>query len=126
MAVGQHHEGVAVMKYSEVYDVLVTTGLPVVYDHWETGDTPDLPFLVYAFPSNNDFIADGTNYVSVVDLEVYLYTERKNLTVEKQVEDVLSQYWVYTKQSEYWEGEDVQETIYMTQVVVEYDPVSNE
>ena len=113
------------MKYSEIYNVLYSTGLPVAYDHWETGQTPSLPFIVYAYPSSNDFIADGKNYVPVAELEVYLYTVRKDPAIEKQVEDVLSQYWVYQKQSEYWEGEDVQETIYMTQVILEYDPESN-
>ena len=113
------------MKYSEIFDILKTTGLPVAYDHFKTGQTPPLPFIVFDFPRSADFIADNRNYVPIAEMEVYLYTEQRDFAQEKLVEDVLSQYWVFEKESQYWEGENVQQTIYMTQVMVEYDPVSS-
>lgn len=106
------------MTYEEIYNILTSTGLPVAFEHWDTGQTPELPFIVFDFPRNDDFFGDDRNYVTIAEMEVYLYTKRKDPTVEAQVEEVLSQYWGYAKQSEYWDGENVQETIYMTQVVI--------
>lgn len=107
------------MNYQQIYDTLVETGLPVTYGHWHTGQTPELPFIVYEFPRNDDEFGDNRNSVTIVEMEVYLYTKLKDPTVEAQVESVLSKYYAYDKQSEYWDGENVQETIYMTQVVVD-------
>lgn len=106
------------MTHEEIYNVLKTTGLPVVYAHYRVKQTPDLPYIVFDYPTRSDEYADNQNYAHIVDMEVYLYTPEKDLELEHDVETVLSQYWTYAKQSDYYDGEDVQETIYMVQAVL--------
>ncbi|HAB93183.1 MAG TPA: hypothetical protein DCF49_00210 [Lachnospiraceae bacterium] len=107
------------MRYSEVYDALKETGLPVTYEFWENGDIPPLPYIVFTYPDNDDFIADNTNYSEIVTLQVGLYTKRRSVAVERGVENVLKQYFTpYRKTSDYVSADSLQETLYTLEVAI--------
>lgn len=108
------------MTYKDIYDILVTTGLPVTYEFWESPDSiPPLPYIVFTYPSNNDFKADNTNYAEIVRLEVGLYTKRKNFTVERGVEAVLnSKLGPFFKTCEYVSADHMHETLYTLEVAI--------
>ena len=45
------------MTYDEVVEMAEETGLPVAYDHFAEGESPEPPFLVFLFPSSDNFSA---------------------------------------------------------------------
>ena len=106
------------MTYQEIKAALEETGLPVVYHAWEIGQAPELPYIVFTYPNNSDFMAENSNYVEIVALDVELYTKRKNIALERQVETVLKKYFQYDKSSMWIEDEQMNETLYQTEVVI--------
>lgn len=106
------------MTYKEIYDALAETNLPVVYHHWEKGQVPDLPYIVFTYPNNNDFMADDKNYVEIVEVNVELYAKNKDIALEHTVEGVLGKYFQYNKSSVWIEDEQMYETIYQTEVII--------
>lgn len=108
------------MTYEDIYNALMSTGLPVTYEFWESPDNiPPLPYIVFTYPRNNDFIADNNNYAEIVEVEVGLYTKRKSIAVERNVEQVLSsKLGPFFKTSEYVSNDSMQETLYTMEVLI--------
>lgn len=108
------------MTYKEIYSSLKTTGLPVAFNSWESPENvPPLPYIVFTYPDNNDFMADDTNYQEIVTLEVGLYTKRKSIETEKAVEaKLLEHFHTFYKTSEYVSADQMQETLYTLEVMI--------
>lgn len=108
------------MTYKDIFDALEKTGLPVAFNYWETPEeVPELPYIVFAYPDNNDFVADNTVYAEIVTLEIGLYCKRKSISTEKAVEAViLANFGPYDKTSTYVSADAVQETLYTLEVIV--------
>lgn len=106
------------MTYQEIKAALEETGLPVVYNAWEIGHAPELPYIVFTYPNGNDFMADDQNYVEIVTVNIELYTNRKSPVLERQVETVLKRHFQYVKESVWIEDEQMNETIYTTEVII--------
>lgn len=108
------------MTYEEIYTALQSTGLPVTYEYWESPENiPPLPYIVFTYPGNNDLMADDTNYAEIVRLQVGLYTRRKSIAVERNVEQVLnSKLGPFFKTSEYVSNDLMQETLYTLEVAI--------
>lgn len=106
------------MTYQEIYDALVQTGCPVTYEVFE-GDIPELPYIVFTYPENDDMVADNINYAEIVAVEVRLYTKRKSIAKERAVEAVLAEHFgAFMKTSEYVSADAMQETIYQFEVAI--------
>lgn len=82
------------MTLEEFKNLLERTTLPCSFDHFKTPQP--LPYLIYLVTDNNEFAADNSNYHTDPVIQVELYTEVKNQTLEETVEDVLSGFF-YTK-----------------------------
>ena len=76
------------MDYEQVVELLQKAGLPYAYDHFEEGEAPDPPFLVYLYPGSHNFTADGKVYFKVRQLDVELYTDMKDPVLEERLEQV--------------------------------------
>ena len=108
------------MNYSEIFTILSETGLPVTYDHWEEGDVPDLPYLVFRFPSEENFPADDCAWVMVADLDIELYCDNKNFETEAAVEAVFKSHgMIYDKSERYISSERLYETLYEMEVIID-------
>ena len=106
------------MTYDEIMGMLAETPLPVAYDHFAEGESPDPPFLVFLFPSSDNFSADGTVYQKIDELHIELYTDRKQPDVESALEAVLDRHGVFYNKSEVWiETERLYEVLYSTEVL---------
>lgn len=109
------------MTLPELYQALVSTGLPVAYDHFddtEDNPAPAPPFIVYLFSGSNDLIADNRNYVDVGNFQVELYTAKKDLLREKLVQDLLKSLELPYSKSEIWlESERMYQIIYEIQII---------
>ena len=110
------------MTYAEIVTMLEETGLPLAYDHFEEGDSPEPPFLVFLFPSSDNFAADGTVYKKINELHVELYTDKKQPDVEAVLEDALDRHEIYYDKSEVWIPEEkLYEVLYSTEVIYEQE-----
>jgi len=106
------------MTYDEIMGMLAEAPLPVAYDHFAEGESPDPPFLVFLFPSSDNFSADGTVYQKIDELHIELYTDRKQPDVESALETVLDRHGVFYNKSEVWiETERLYEVLYSTEVL---------
>ena len=106
------------MTYEEVAAVAEETGLPVAYDYFGEGESPDPPFLIFLYPRSDNFDADGKVYVKISELHFELYTDRKQPDVEAQVEAVLDAHgFVYDKTEVWIPDEKLYEVLYTMEVI---------
>ena len=86
------------MTYENVIEMLEEAGLPLAYDHFAEGESPDPPFLVF--------------------LNIELYTDVKDPETETQIEDILIAHDLPYEKSEVWiESEKLYEVLYQTQII---------
>lgn len=107
------------MTYKQVFDMLKTTNLSVVYNSWEIGSVPALPYIVFTFPNNDDLFADNTNYQTIVQLNIELYSKNKDFTTEGTLETVLKSNGIPFQKSSVWiDSENLYQTLYTTEVLI--------
>lgn len=108
------------MTFKEIYQALTAqTTIPVTYYAYPEGQVPDLPFMVYYYPSNNDDPADNVNYGRIQRLNVELYTSEKDFSTEEDVEEVLIPLGVFTKTESYLNSENMYEVLYEMEVAID-------
>ena len=106
------------MTYDDIVSMLEETGLPLAYDHFAEGDSPEPPFLIFLFPYSNNFVADGIVYAKVDELHVELYTDAKQPDIEAAIEAVLDSHEIVYDKSEVWIPEEkLYEVLYSTEVL---------
>ena len=107
------------MTEQDVFCMVKSVGLPTAYHHFEEGQSPNPPFLVYLYPGTNNFSADGAVYQGINQLDIELYTNKKDLEAEKRVEAVLKEHgFFYEKNETYIETEKMYEVLYETEVLI--------
>ena len=84
----------------KLVSIIAEMGLPFAYDHFAEGESPEPPFLCYLIPGSDNFAADGKVYHKGANVHVEIYTDKKDLAVEKKVEDVLDAHEVFYNKSE--------------------------
>lgn len=105
------------MTYQDIFSMLQETHLPVAYNFFETPKT--LPYIIFTFPTNNDFVADNSNYVEIVRVQIELYTERKSIPTERILEGVLKSHnCVYEKSSAWIESESMNVTYFEMEILI--------
>lgn len=106
------------MTYNDVIGMLEEMDIPFAYDHFAEGESPDPPFLVFLFPSSDNFGADGKVYQKIDDLHLELYTDRKQLDLESAVEDVLDKYDFFYDKTKVWIPEEkLYEVLYSMEIL---------
>jgi len=110
------------MTYKEIAQMIEKVGVPYAYYQFpeDTGQEP--PFICFYYPNNNDFVADGENYVKVVQLVIELYTDNKDFSLEATLEAVLAEYdLVFTREETYIDSERMYLEAYYTEVIINAD-----
>lgn len=106
------------MTYDNVIEMLEEAGLPLAYDHFSEGESPDPPFLIFLFPGTDNVFADDTVYQKIDELNIELYTDKKDPETENKIEDILLSYELPYEKSEVWiESEKMYEVLYQTQMI---------
>lgn len=109
------------MTQQELYQALKSLGLPVAYSHFtETAGKPipDPPYIIYLASTPNDFKADNRNYHKIRGYQIELYTAKKDLAVEKLLEDKLDELELpYTGLETFLESESMYQRIYDIQLI---------
>ena len=105
------------MKYEDVMTMMTECNLPFAYDHFAEGESPDPPFLVFLFPGTDNMFADNQVYYKVNELNIELYTDKKDPVIENQIEDVLAAHEVAYEKTETWiDSEKMYEVLYQTEI----------
>ena len=99
--------------------LLEETGIPFAYDHFAEGESPDPPFICYLLPQSDNFSADGKVYLKVSSVNIELYTDSKDLSVEQKLEAGLDTHGIFYDKTEVWiESEKLYEVLYSFEMEV--------
>lgn len=107
------------MTNQKVFKMVKSIGFPTAYHHFEEGQEPEKPYIVYLYPGTDNFAADGIVYQAINELDIELYTEKKDIEAEKKVEAVLKEHgFFYEKTETYLTSEKMFEVLYETEVLI--------
>ena len=105
------------MTYKEIIKMLNEMKLPFAYHHFAEGESPEPPFLVFLYPSSDNFGADGVVYHKISKLDIELYVDRKEPQLEETIEAVLDRHGLFYEKSEIWiASEKLYEVLYEMEV----------
>ncbi|MDD9149258.1 hypothetical protein OYT88_11905 [Sporolactobacillus sp. CQH2019] len=110
------------MTLAELYQILIQTGKPVFYSHWRASqqypECPPPPFICYWVPESPNMIADDKVYQKIDYVEIELYTDKKDLTIEAVLEQLLDDNDIAYTSSEVWiDTEKLFEKIYEMELI---------
>jgi hypothetical protein len=74
------------MTLAELFTILKTAGFPVAYHHFSTPPQP--PYIVYLSAYSSNFVADNKVHHRIPNIQVELYTTKKDLAAEAKLEIV--------------------------------------
>ena len=101
------------MTIENLVEMLQEMEIPFAYDHFAEGESPEPPFICYLLPGSNNFAADGKVYFRINQVRIELYTDSKDLSVERKVEMVLDEHEIFYNKSETWiQSEKLYEVMY--------------
>ena len=105
------------MTRKDVADMVAAMNFPWRYSHFS--ETPTPPYVVYYYPSENDVMADNSNYVNKRQLFVELYTVSKDATTEASIESALKSAGLsWYKQTDFLNDEKLFQTTYESEVII--------
>ena len=105
------------MTIENLVEMLQELKIPFAYHHFAEGESPDPPFICYLIPGSNNFAADGKVYFRINQVRIELYTDSKDLSVERKVEMVLDESGIFYNKSEVWiQSEKLYEVLYSFEV----------
>lgn len=101
------------MKRDDIYQMLLSIGLPVVYYSYPTSFYPDLDYITYSLPTSRTESADSTNSNKITTLNINLYTKKKDFEKEDMIERILTENnIVYIRTESYLSGQSMFEETY--------------
>ena len=105
------------MTYDDITNMLKEAGLPLAYDHFAEGESPEPPFLIFLFPGSDNMLADNGVYFKISQLNMELYTDKKDPELEEKLEDILTAHEIPWEKSEVWiDSEKMYEVLYQTEI----------
>ena len=97
----------------KILSILRGLGIPLAYDHFAQGESPDPPFICYLIPASDNFSADGKVYYKTDQFNIELYTDLKDLSLERKIDEALDEASIFYNKSETWiESESLYEVLY--------------
>lgn len=95
------------MEHKDIYDLLKTLNIPVAYDHFDSNKNVTPPFIAYREISPDTFKADGITYYRPYEFEIELVTEKKDVALEKAIEELLTNNKIpYDVENEVWDEDE--------------------
>ena len=91
----------------------------VAYRAFPVGKAPKLPFICYLCTNTNNFDADESVYQVIQEVDIELYTAKKDEASETAVEDKLNECGlVWEKYEDYLDSENCYMITYSTSLVI--------
>ena len=107
------------MTIENLVEMLQKIGIPFAYDHFAEGESPEPPFICYLCPGSNNFSADGKVNYKINQVNIELYTDRKDPAVEQKLEDALDAASIFYNKTEVWiDSEKLYEVLYQFEMEV--------
>ena len=109
------------MTLSDIYTILKTAGYPVAYSHFTAttnNPLPTPPYITYLSAYSSNLKADNMVYEKIDNLQIELYTNKKDLAAEKKLEDLLDQNEIAYESTETWiDSEQLFQKIYEVRLI---------
>ena len=109
------------MTLSDIYTILKVTGYPVAYSHFTAttnNPLPTPPYITYLSAYSSNLKADNMVYEKIDNLQIELYTNKKDLAAEKKLEDLLDQNEIAYESTETWiDSEQLFQKIYEVRLI---------
>ncbi|MDA2095462.1 hypothetical protein ACFCVQ_23285 [Bacillus thuringiensis] len=110
------------MTLGELTKVLEATGYPVAYSHFTAipnDPVPKPPYICFIADGSANLIADNKVYHKINDLNIELYTVRKDVVAEAKLEQILDEFEIpYDSPVEgVIESENMYQKIYETRMI---------
>lgn len=109
------------MTLVELKKILDAAGYPVAYSHFTKTTTkpiPDPPYVCYLVSYSSNFIADNKVYQKIDNVQVELYTNKKDLAAEAQLEAVFDQHEIpYDTTEIFIESEQLFQKLYEVRMI---------
>jgi len=86
------------ISIEELADILDQVDIPVAYSHFNVtpnNPMPQPPFMVYFEQDSSNFGADNKVWKKILDYRIEVYTDMKDLELEKKIEDIFDEHNVY-------------------------------
>ena len=97
----------------KLLSIMEEIGIPFAYHHFAEGESPDPPFICFLVSGNDNFSADGRAYYKIDQVNIELYTDRKDPVLENSVEAVLDEHGFFYQKTEVWiDSEKLYEVLY--------------
>lgn len=107
------------MTYKEIDKLIESLGLPYAYYSFPEEQAPELPFITFYYPNYNDLGADNINYQKIVQLNIELYTNNKDIELEQLIESKLTSNELFFEKSQiYIRQEFMYEVLYEIEIVI--------
>ena len=101
------------MELQELYKHLKALGMPIQYYHFQEGQVPELPYILYYNPKKEFGLADNINYIDNRNVVIEVYSEFKDLTIEMKLEELFKELKLqYTFDETYLKDERMYMLIY--------------
>ena len=108
------------MTYEGIVQMLESLNLPVAYNHFAEGESPNPPFILYLNPNNIPFYADDKVYSQAQALDIEVYTDQKDPDLEERVEALLTENDLCFAKNETWiNSEKLYEVVYSIDVDID-------
>lgn len=109
------------MTSNDIYTILEVTGYPVAYSHFigtTTTPLPSPPYITYLSAYSSNLKADNKVYKKIDNLQIELYTNKKDLIAEKKLEDLLDINEIAYDSTEVWiDSEKLFQKIYEVRLI---------
>ncbi|MED1299817.1 hypothetical protein P4U65_04510 [Bacillus pacificus] len=109
------------MNLIELKKILDATGYPVSYSHFTATPTkpvPAPPYICFLVDGSANLMADNKVYHKINDLNIELYTTKKDLVAEAKLEKVLDDHEIpYDSYGTFIESEKMYQKIYETRLI---------
>ena len=107
------------MTTQEISRMIADIGIPYAYYQFSEATAKPPPFICFYYPNSADFMADNINYAKINALTIELYTDNKDFSLEKRVEDMLTAHGLpYTREETYIDTERMYMVIFNTEVFI--------
>jgi hypothetical protein len=93
------------MTLTELVQILKATGYPVAYSHFKNtpeNPIPNPPYIVYLEAPSSNLHADNKVYKHGKNVQVELYTDKKDLVAESTLEALLDENEFSYETTEIW------------------------
>lgn len=108
------------MTRKEVADMIAEVGIPTAYYQFTKKTAVPCPFICFYFDRSNDLYADNSNYQTIDNLIIELYTKEKDFELEQTLESVLRSHgMVWSREETPLDDEQMYMEIYNLNVIIE-------